>query len=225
MDNPPKKSGVTKDYYGAFALENLGLPDGYKPLMADISVNGYNIAADQSVYPHHTSLQVQQQTYNDQPMTSLKLVDAEANEVPVSLVVKNHENLSLVANICCLLTLGRYQQWQIKVFNSIMNAYNDLKSRFDNAIATARIQAADSLISGTNPLANRETEKIELKRGCISLLTAQNYDTFDSMKRNAAPYGYPEIAFAGAEAEGRYIQFFENAFEWTNILYIFYPYF
>jgi hypothetical protein len=224
LADPPKKSDVTEDYYGTFALDNPGLPDGYKPVMADISVNGWNVAKEPD-FPHHISLQVQQQIVFDQTMTSLKLVDAEANEVPVSLVIKNYENLSVVANICCLLTLGRYQQWQIKVFNSIMNAYNDLKSRFDNAIATARIQAADNLISGTNPAANRETEKGELKRGCISLLTAQNYDTFDSVKRNAAPYGYPEIAFADAEAEGRYIQFFENAFEWTNMLYIFYPYF
>ena len=224
MDNPPKKSDVTNDYYATFALENLSLPDGYKPVIADISVNGWNVAKSPD-YPHHTSLQVQQQIFYDQTQTSLKLVDAEANEIPVSLVVKNYESLSVVANICCLLTLGRYQQWQIKIFNSVMNAYSDLKSRFDNAIATAKIQAADNLISGTNPLANRETEKIELKRGCISLLTAQSYDAFDSMKRNAAPYGYPEIAFADAEAEGRYIQFFENAFEWTNLLYIFYPYF
>jgi hypothetical protein len=64
-----------------------------------------------------------------------------------------------------------------------------------------------------------------LKKGCIALLTQQNYDLFDSMKRNAAPYGYPEIAFDDAEVEGRFIQFFENAFEWTNMLYIFYPYF
>jgi hypothetical protein len=223
-DRPPQKSDVTDDRYSTFALENLPIPDGYKPLMADITVNGWNIAKDPD-FPNHISLQVQQRIFFEPSALSIKLADAESGGIPISLVTKNYENLSVVANICCLLTLGRYQQWQIKTFNSIMNAYNDLKARFDNAIASARIQAADTLIAGTNPLANRETEKIELKRGCISLLTAQNYETFDSVKRNAAPYGYPEIAFADAEAEGRYIQFFENAFEWTNMLYIFYPYF
>jgi hypothetical protein len=224
MDNPPKKSDVTEDYYGTFTLENLAIPDGYKPLMADLSVSGWSVAKSPD-YPAHTTLQVQQQIFSDETMSSLKLVDAETNGVPISLVIKNYETVSLVGNICCLLTLGRYQQWQIKTFTSIMNAYDDLKSRFDNAIAAARIQAADNLIGGTNPLANRETERTELKRGCISLLTAQNYDAFDSMKRNSAPYGYPELAFADAAAEGRYIQFFENAFEWENLLYIFYPYF
>ncbi len=224
IENPQQKSAVTEDVYGTFALDNLSIPAGYKPIMADITVNGWNVAK-QPGYPHHVSLQVQQQIFYDENIVSVKLADAEADGIQVSVVIKNYENLSVVANICCILTLGRYQAWQIKTFNSIMNAYNDLKSRFDNAIATARIQAADNLISGTNPQINRETEKGELKKGCISLLTAQSFDAFDSMKRNAAPYGYPEIAFADAEAEGRYIQFFENAFEWTNMLYIFYPYF
>jgi hypothetical protein len=103
-----------------------------------------------------------------------------------------------------------------------MNAYNDQKSRYDDAIATARIQAGDAQISGTNPSMNRESEKTELKKGCIVLLTAQNFDTFDAMRRNVAPHGYPEIAFADAQAEGRYIQFFENAFEWRNITHDFF---
>ena len=106
-----------------------------------------------------------------------------------------------------------------------MNAYNDQKNAYDNAVEKAQIGASDYEISGTNPLMNRECERTELKKGCISLLTAQNFEKFNSMKRNVAPYGYPEIAFADANAEGRYLQFFENAFEWGNMLYIFYPYF
>src|SRR5205823_3324226 len=145
--------------------------------------------------------------------------------VPISVVTKNYEKFSVVANIHCCLTMEKFQQWQLKTYNSIMNAYNDQKSRYDDAIATARIQAGDAQISGTNPAMNREAEKTELKKGCIALLTAQNFDTFDAMRRNVAPHGYPEIAFADAQAEGRYIQFFENAFEWRNMTYIFYPYF
>jgi hypothetical protein len=225
IENPQRKSDFTQDVYGTFALQDLAIPAGYKPIMADITFNGWNVAAQQPSFPYHASVQVQQQIFYDENIIAVKLADAEASEVPVSAVIKNYENLSIVANVCCLLTLGKYQAWQIKTFNSIMNAYNDLKSRFDNAVEAARIQAADNLIRGTNPLMNRETEKRELKKGCISLLTAQNFDKFDAMKRNVGPYGYPEIAFADAKAEGRYIQFFENAFEWNNVLYIFYPYF
>jgi hypothetical protein len=225
-ESPGQKSSVTEDVYGTYELQDLNIPDGYRPVLADITFNGWNIAKDGSgAYPHHFSIQVQKQIFYESNILSVSLTSAVTNRIPVSLVTKNYENISVVANIACVLTDEKFQEWQIKTFNSIMNAYNDLQSRYDNAIKTARAQASDNLISGTNPETNRETEKIELKKGCIALLTQQNYDLFDSMKRNAAPYGYPEIAFDDAEVEGRFIQFFENAFEWTNMLYIFYPYF
>jgi len=37
-------------------------------------------------------------------------------------------------------------------------------------------------------------------------------------------YGYPEVDDEEALVEGRIIQFFEQAFEWTNVTYRFYPY-
>ena len=40
-----------------------------------------------------------------------------------------------------------------------------------------------------------------------------------------APYGYPEIDFAEAKAEGEYIRAFEQSFEWNNMVHLFYPYF
>jgi hypothetical protein len=79
---------------------------------------------------------------------------------------------------------------------------------------------------GRNPFYNRELEKLELKRGCISLLTGQRFDLFDSVKKNVPPFGYPEIVdFNEALVDGEYIRRFEQAFEWTNMTYVFYPYF
>ena len=45
------------------------------------------------------------------------------------------------------------------------------------------------------------------------------------MTGKVAPFGYPEMDFAEAKAEGAYIQMFEQSFEWNNVTYIFYPYF
>ena len=38
-------------------------------------------------------------------------------------------------------------------------------------------------------------------------------------------YGYPEIDFDEAKAESRLHQFLEQALEWPNMTYLFYPYF
>jgi len=77
-----------------------------------------------------------------------------------------------------------------------MNAYNELKTRYDNALEATRIKASFTQISGTNPVANREREKTELRKGCMALLTGQNFEEFDSMRRNVAPLGYPRAQSA-----------------------------
>ena len=65
-----------------------------------------------------------------------------------------------------------------------------------------------------------------MKKGCISLLTGQRFDLFDSVKKNVPPFGYPEIIdFNEALVDGEYIRHFEQAFEWNNMTYVFYPYF
>ena len=129
-------------------------------------------------------------------------------------------------NIACTLSIDKYTEWQLNIFNAIMNAYNAQKSRYDDAVRTTIIRKGYSEIKGKNPLYNRETEKLELKKVCISILTSQRYDTFDAVKKNVSPYGYPEIVdFNEANIDGKYVRRFEQAFEWTNMTYLFYPYF
>lgn len=49
-------------------------------------------------------------------------------------------------------------------------------------------------------------------------------ELFDAMKPNGA-FGNPEFDVDEALVEGQIIQFFEQAFEWNNVTYRFYPYF
>ncbi len=201
---------------------DVTIPDGYLSQSASINIYGETQEGDHRVI---VQIQDQQFTYEEPFQNFLDIKLHYTNKIPVTINSLRFYNYELLVNVYCTRSLEKFREWQIKTYNSIMNAYNDQKSRYDNAMEAARIRAGYSQISGTNPLMNRECEKTELKKGCISLLTAQNFEAFNSMRRNVAPHGYPEMAFADANAEGRYIQFFENAFEWTNMLYIFYPYF
>jgi hypothetical protein len=64
--------------------------------------------------------------------------------------------------------------------------------------------------------------RAELKKNCISILTDQHYDAFDAIDTVA---GLPEINIYQAEAEGAYVRFFEQAFEWEEMTWLTYPYF
>lgn len=204
----------------------IEIPDGYIPISASIiHEEGHYDAGNNKIIENEIKILIDHRAIGngEQPVHFLR--KGNWKQIAVAVTTINKAYYAVVFDIFCVRTGESFQEWQIKTYNSIMNAYNDQKSRYDNAIEAARIRAGYSQISGTNPFMNRECEKTELKKGCITLLTAQNFETFDAMRRNVAPYGYPEIAYADARAEGRYIQFFENAFEWKNMTYIFYPYF
>jgi len=220
-DSMPTSGG---DRFISSEVFDVAIADGYLCQSAFVNLYGETQAgAHKIVY----QLQDQQRQYvepvDDSGPFLLRLQPTPALSVTVnSLGFYNYE---VLVTVLCTLGPEKFQAWQLKTFNSIMNAYYDQKSRFDQAVAEAKLQARDTTLGGTNPVRNRETEQIELKKGCVSLLTGQRFDLFDAVSRNVAPFGYPEIDFAEATAEGPYIQAFEQSFEWNNVTYVFYPYF
>jgi hypothetical protein len=148
------------------------------------------------------------------------------SSLPIS--VTGFSTLAIAVNIglsiTCILDPQAYTQWQIDTFNSVMAGYNNLKSQYDRDLKAKQFDNIAS-IQGRNPLLNREIEKIELKKSVLSQLTGQNYEYFNSMKYNVPPLGYPQMDINDAADEGNYIRFFEQAFEWENMTYLFYPYF
>ncbi|KAG8805585.1 hypothetical protein FRC17_005445 [Serendipita sp. 399] len=125
--------------------------------------------------------------------------------------------------ILCRVTDRRKQQWQAETHAKLLAAYKARLSEYEEKLARLKLETGVN-IQGTNPAANLITIKAELKKSCISVLTAQHYDLFNSISKNPK-HGYPEVNLYQAEAEGSYVRFFEQAFEWDQIMYITYPYF
>jgi hypothetical protein len=206
-------------------LLDIPIPAGYLAQSAAVNIFGETQAGTHKIV---YQMQNQQREYVE-PVDDgggpflLNLQPASALALTLNSV--GFHNYEVLVTALCTVTPETFQAWQLKTFSSVMNAYLDLKSRFDQAVAEARLQAGDGALGGTNPLRNREVEQIELKKGCISLLTGQRFDLFDAVKPNSAPLGFPEIDFAEARAEAPYIQAFEQGFEWNNMTYVFYPYF
>ncbi|MCI0693837.1 hypothetical protein L0337_17750 [candidate division KSB1 bacterium] len=125
---------------------------------------------------------------------------------------------------------------------SDLAAYEALKQSREN-------RASQIQITGRNERINQQIIKEELKKQCISLIT-KYFDNiksdetaplpFDAMKTrledmitkrtdngtaeiNSKPL--PALSLAESFKEGRLIQFFEQAFDWENIMYLLYPYF
>jgi hypothetical protein len=143
--------------------------------------------------------------------------------IPVSIDMYdlNSYFVNVVAN--CSRTWQSYESWQIQTFEKIMAAYQALKASYDQQVAAQDSQKIVA-IHGQNPLINRQIEQVELKKGCVKLLVdSWRYGTFSAMKQVGD--NPPEFDIHQAVSEGKFQQFFEQAFEWENLTYLFYPYF
>ena len=145
-------------------------------------------------------------------------------KVPVAVVSDGYDQLVVTLWIKCQRTAPLLRAWQLSTYNAILAGYQALRAAYDEerSAATADIQAQ---IGGRAPAANLDLIRNELKRAVITLMTAQRFERFDSMRPPSDSDGYPEIALADARAEGRYVAFVEQAFEWENMTYVLYPYF
>ena len=145
-----------------------------------------------------------------------------ANEdmvVPIAIKTFNINAYAVVIEVECERTARHYEDWQIKTFEKIMAAYQAAMAQYENKLRATEASSG-VLIAGQNPRINREIERTEMKKHCITMLTGEHYQNFNSMSGNP-----PEIDLVDAAIEGKFIQFFEQAFEWEQMTYLFYPYF
>jgi hypothetical protein len=143
--------------------------------------------------------------------------------VPV-VVMGRTRMYGLAVEVAALRNPETYEQWQIKTYEAILAGYQNKVTAYQTALAEARTRA-ESRIRGTNPLLNRQIERTELKNGCIRLMDL-NCDPLasEAMKEDMDCH-YPEFNCCEAIEDGREIQFVEQAFEWSLMTYLFYPYF
>ncbi len=117
----------------------------------------------------------------------------------------------------CALTDSGLKAWQIAIWQELHTAYLAEKRAFDSQLAY--VQSTQSKFEDS-PLMNRLTEARELKRSVVSMLTEQDFGMFGSID----PQSPHTINHDEAFIEGEYIRFFEDCFEWDNLVYEFYDY-
>ena len=151
-------------------------------------------------------------------------LNQETGNLPISMWTRNITVGVVHIEVECELSSRAFDEWQIDTFSKIMTGYRAMLSKYEEAVAAARARN-EGFVTGNNPGRNREIERVELKRQAIAFMTNQHFDTFDAMRHGVAPWDYPEMNVSEATNEGKFVQFFEQAFEWSNMTYLFYPYF
>jgi hypothetical protein len=146
----------------------------------------------------------------------------EVGSVAIAFDAYKVEALAVTVEIFCVRTDRAYAQWQLKTHAAILQGYQAQLQNYQTALAQAKA-AAGVVIAGRNPMFNDAIVKMELRRQCLTLLTAQQFDGFGALELTADGYAQPNLA--QTEIQMPYVRFFEQAFEWEHIIYFFYPFF
>jgi hypothetical protein len=147
---------------------------------------------------------------------------------PIAISVTGYDVNSYSINVSglCSYTPQTYARWQQDAFDKTFAAYQALKTAYDQAVAKASAQVMGITIEGRNPGINLQIIKTELKKLCLTMLTGMQFNDFHAMSSppDVAKH-LPEVDPIEALTEGRFAEFFEQAFEWEQMTYLFYPYF
>ncbi|MFD4502964.1 hypothetical protein [Streptomyces sp. NPDC058457] len=150
------------------------------------------------------------------------LLAGEEGSLAVGLFASKVNAVTATLEILAERTDRAWAQWQEKAYAAIQQAYLTRKSEYEQALAEAAA-AGGVTVTGRNPAANRATILAELRKACVTELTAQQFDAFGALSTD--PAGRPQLNLVRTSQQGKYVRFFEQAFEWDHLVYFFYPYF
>ncbi|WP_397364149.1 hypothetical protein [Olleya sp. R77988] len=150
-------------------------------------------------------------------------IPAYLDELPVSASMEWNWVADTTIVIKCERTEAAFKQWQNETYNAIMDAYNDRLREYNEAMVANEVLPTDDKYKLTfNPLHNRSLEKKELKRIAVELLIEQSKVSKDNYIGSTIAKVTKDQTF---ETHASTVKFFEQAFDWEIMAYVFYPYF
>lgn len=213
----------------------MAVPEGYVAVQANVTAAGVNAANNQLIafvggrlYPLWTNASVNGSNFISAAFPAI------SSQLAASVHASNVHSYSMDIVVSLNRTEAHYRAWQIKTYNRIIKAYEDLLAKYEAAFALYQRQldtfnARKALeVRGTNPQINDQIIRTELKKHGITMI-AREFDTdisddtvFDAMRLRGT---VPTIDIEETRLEGPLVQFLEQAFEWNQLTYLLYPYF
>ncbi|MDM0109318.1 hypothetical protein QTH97_30585 [Variovorax sp. J22R24] len=150
-------------------------------------------------------------------------LDGEVGTLPVTLLdVDGQYSYSVTVEILCEPTERRMDEWRQRTFDLILQASKQRMLEYEDLAANLRAAMRIDALNFTLER-KRSIEREELERACLTVLTEQHFDGLSAIEHSAQ--GYPQMFLPNVEPVGRYVRFFQQAFEWEQMTWRYYPYF
>jgi hypothetical protein len=215
------------DFHFSVGFNDLEIPEGYNPTEAKVIIGMAASAGDGkwiTIQIGNDGQFFDGSTKNGVKTFTLSMPN-ETKILPLSLL-GNTMFYAININVKCDLTNTAMETWQIDTYRAILDAYENKKAAYEQALAESQAQQGIN-IQGTNPAMNRTIEQQELKKQCINWLNDGQDLTAGVAVFQHISYGYQPMRYYNSEVveDGEKAKFMEQAFEWSLMTYKFLPYF
>ncbi|MDC8006034.1 hypothetical protein POV27_18425 [Aureisphaera galaxeae] len=159
-----------------------------------------------------------------------ELVDIlpHVEKIPASFSQVGHIAGNSSVSVKLRLLPEAMEKWRNETYDAIVAAYQDRVNEYNDWLY-ANFEPTLPEVENTtkkhefNPLLNRALEKRELKRLAIDML-ARPFGISTARNHYLTKLTHPHLTLS-LERHAEYVKFFEQAFDWEIMAYIFYPYF
>jgi hypothetical protein len=158
---------------------------------------------------------------------TVKVDPPARDEIKIAVTTTGLAQCTVAALAKCRLTEEAKQSWRLAVYDTLYSAWASWKRDYDSSLMRNVFgsSAADAGSSQRNELTIRE----ELKREAISWLLDESPFKGRPGRLPQTPAeqtkDFPDVDFDKARSDATVIQFLEQAFEWNNMSWVFYPYY
>jgi hypothetical protein len=172
----------------------------------------------------------------------------EAQSLPVAYDSYYLEDYAATVDVLCERTDATLEEWKVKTHAAIIQAYLEQLRNYEEKLAARTFQQSAQGRLGGNPDQNRRIERTEIKKACIAILSGYDLTQFDGIDEENPPsaplpepkppkkhFPLPRVKpwqsvpspseEQSTQKQGRIVRFFEQAFEWEQMTYFFYPYY
>lgn len=236
-------TGNKDDHDHLAAVEDLTIPEGYQA--SDLAVQGAFTIYEEEDGDERMWVFVGQHRYeckgqgNLGPKAALlpdpmNPVVNEQGSMPIAVETQQARDFAVTVDVTCTRTAAAFSQWQLDTYTALLNAYTALVGAYHDKVEAQKMQKATAKSLGQNPMQNRLIERAELKKACVAYLAGTDLYAagFDDITVNGSAPTFPRATIpprtnanvVGGNQEA-FIRFFEQAFEWEHMMYVFYPYF
>ncbi len=145
----------------------------------------------------------------------------ETGSIPLALKAFKTEVLSVAIEVKCRRTSRAMDEWRLDTHEKLQTAYEKRLADY-NAELDKLSMLMEAEIRGGNPTSNRKRAATEVKKAAIALI-ANKRNLIDSINVDSDDIPYVDIP--KARENDPLIRFLEQAFEWENMSFFYYPYF